>query len=104
MRPALVRSSLHPAVIDASHPRAWAGNGAEGPGELTPPNASGVCAVSARREDAPRRDALRQAFAGLSPAGEANGHETLLEARLRNDREAIATILAGEPANAAWFK
>jgi TolB-like protein len=104
MRAALVRASLLPAVFDASHLRAWAGNGAEGLAQLTLLNAYGVCAFSARPEDAPRRDALRQAFAALSPAGEANGHETLLEARLRNDREAIATILAGEPANAAWFK
>jgi hypothetical protein len=106
MRAALVHAQLLPPVFDASQLRAWAGTGDEGRRRLEHLDAYGVCSFSARAEDAPRRDALRNALAALatSDEGKSGGRATLRDARLRNDRKQIAQLLSQEPPNASWYK
>jgi serine/threonine-protein kinase len=100
-RATLARDGFQPLRFDAAGLRAWAGPGEQGRGKLEDLADLYNCGFDASPADAPRREAFREAFRSYPPSK----HDEWFarrDARLREDKRAIADILAKESV-VSWF-
>jgi TolB-like protein/tRNA A-37 threonylcarbamoyl transferase component Bud32 len=103
MRSELARAGLMPAKADAASLLAWAGTGQAGRAKLEGLDAFKSCTFTASTEDRSRREALREAYKAFTPVKPPTGEEAQMrDARLRDDRRAIAAILAKSNA-ISWY-
>jgi serine/threonine-protein kinase len=101
LRSELQEAGFLPARFDSQALLDWAGPGEPGRDKLDRIFGFGPCAFDASPADAVRRQALRAAYQSLPPA-ESREWTRTRDARLANDREAMAVELAGLPAT-GWY-
>jgi TolB-like protein/Tfp pilus assembly protein PilF len=102
MRELLVRDGFMPANFDPSTLLAWSGKGETGRGRLNRIYMYSPCSFDASPADAPRRAGLQAAYARL-PASLPGDWKTTRDARLGNDRETLARVLARDETDSSWF-
>jgi hypothetical protein len=101
MRAALERDGFLPVKFEPAALHAWAGAGEEGRDKLDRLVGFGPCAFYASAADLGRRQALQAAFQTLPP-DKPDDWVRQRDARLRNDREALAVMLSKE-ASTGWY-
>jgi len=101
MRNTLVRDGFLPLKYDVSTLLAWSGKGETGRSRLNRIYIYSPCSFDASPADAPRRAGLRAAYEQVPPSASVEW-KTTRDARLNNDRQTLAVVLARDEADSSW--
>jgi hypothetical protein len=101
MRDTLVRDGFLPSKYDVSSLLAWSGKGETGRSRLNRIYIYSPCSFDGSPAAAPRREGLRAAYERVPPSVSVDW-KTTRDARLNNDRQTLAEVLARDETDSSW--